>query len=673
MRAILALALATAAALPAPAPAQYAAQPPSDADRLGSVMRRVAAAPTDVGALVEAGELSVKLDDMSGAAALFARAERVDPRNARVKAGMAAILVRAERPAEALRYFQQAETLGLPPARYAADRGLAYDLLGEQERAQRDYRVALRGGPDDETARRYALSLGIAGKREAALQQLDPLVRRQDRGAWRARAFVLAMTGDVAGAEKIATTMMPGGMAAGLQPFFQRLPALSPADRAFAVHFGEVSPTPERLADARLKPALPPLGPDPTAPVQVAAAQPLPVAVAPARPAREERRRPRRDERAAATRIAVGRTPITPAAAPTPTPAPVQVAAAPAPAPRPTPAPVQVATVAPRPTVVPTPAPVQVAAVAPRPEPAPVTAATAPPPAPAPPTSAPAPVQVAAVAPAPVPEAPAPGFTSVAETAPTPAVRSEESILARIVASLTIPGAELGVAEPPRRRPEPAAVATLAAGEREASREEADREAAARTIAAAREARPEPVKPEPRTPRRPAPKEVAAADEPTPRATRRGGKAAEETAPRKPEDAPAKPGRRGAREVAEADDAKAPVTRKGRQAAAPETKKAKPAPKPEPKEPERIWVQVAGGANEGDLPKAWRAVQGKSATLKGRAAYATPLRATNRVVTGPFKTDAEARAFVNRLAKEGVSAFPFTSSAGQKLTKLPAQ
>ena len=87
-------------------------------------------------------------------------------------------------------------------------------------------------------------------------------------------------------------------------------------------------------------------------------------------------------------------------------------------------------------------------------------------------------------------------------------------------------------------------------------------------------------------------------------------------------------------------------------------------------DPPRIWVQVSGGANASDLPKAWNAVKGKAPALAGKQAYSTPLRATNRVVTGPFKTDAEARAFVNQLAKQGLSAFPFTSAKGQKMTKL---
>ena len=90
-------------------------------------------------------------------------------------------------------------------------------------------------------------------------------------------------------------------------------------------------------------------------------------------------------------------------------------------------------------------------------------------------------------------------------------------------------------------------------------------------------------------------------------------------------------------------------------------------------EPARYWVQVAGGANKGDLDRAWSDVQKKAPALAGKKAYTTPLRATNRVVTGPFKTEAEARAMVNTLAKQGVSAFTFASEAGQKMTRLDGQ
>src|SRR3546814_14323681 len=65
-------------------------------------------------------------------------------------------------------------------------------------------------GKSDETARRYALSLGISGQKDAAIAILDPLLREQDRAAWRDRAFILAMNGDVDEAEKIAKALMPG-------------------------------------------------------------------------------------------------------------------------------------------------------------------------------------------------------------------------------------------------------------------------------------------------------------------------------------------------------------------------------------------------------------------------------------------------------------------------------
>ena len=117
------------------------------------------------------------------------------------------------------------------------------------------------------------------------------------------------------------------------------------------------------------------------------------------------------------------------------------------------------------------------------------------------------------------------------------------------------------------------------------------------------------------------------------------------------------------------------VEEKPVEVALPKPKKAEPK-KVEPKkpaEPARWWVQVAGGANVNDLPKAWNALVAKSSALKGRQAWTTPLRFTNRLLTGPFKTDDEAQAFVNKLAAGGLSAFTFESEAGQKVTRLPAR
>lgn len=234
-----AMALAMVTTIPAvcaqvfvqPTPRQPQYGPQSPADELASEMRVLAVTPTDVRAMVRAGELTLKLDDATAASGFFARAERIDPNNPRIKAGKGIILLRSGRPGEALRRFAEAEQLRGDVRTFVAERALAYDLIGEQERAQRDYRLAQKSGAlndvgADETARRYALSLGISGKRDEALAQIDPLLRRSDRGAWRARAFILAMNGDGRGAERIAASMMPGGLGQGLQPFFDKLTTL---------------------------------------------------------------------------------------------------------------------------------------------------------------------------------------------------------------------------------------------------------------------------------------------------------------------------------------------------------------------------------------------------------------------------------------------------------------
>lgn len=628
-------------AAPAFAQTGFIAAANPDADSLAQEMRVLAANPRDVRALLNAGNLSARLGDTAAALAFFARAEAIDPANPRILSGRGSTLVRMERPGEALRLFQTAETQGLRVREYAADRGFAYDLLGQPVLAQADYKLALQGERDDETVRRYALSLGITGNVEEAMRQLDPLLRKSDRAAWRARAFILAMNDDIPGAERIAASMMPGNMGSSLAPFFRRLANLAPADRAFAVHFGQFSPTAARLADARQAPSLPRYIPA-TRPAQVATAQPVraPESRAPQgrdRRSRRERERDAREVAPPARRTA----PVQTAAA-----TPMQtVAAAPLPGPPPAPrreTPLVQPLPAPRADEIDAPIreaaePVQVARnETPPPErsvitpsgqggPAAVssgdTVRTAVAPAPEPSSPVPAPTTLAAtpaqqpVTTLPDSARPAAGGSEpqpVAAPAREPAppgparVGQEDSVLAAIVAGITIPGEELQIvtAAPVDLPPESALVAA----------------------APPEAARPAPVKP----------------------------------ATAKPRPEPARP------EPAKGKDAK-------------KTELAKVDPKakkPEPKtraDPARVWVQVAGGANQASLPKAWKAVVAKAPVLKGKAGWWTPLRATNRVLTGPFKSAAEAQAFVNTLSKSGVSGFVFTSEAGQKVTKLGAE
>lgn len=636
------------------APVRAFAQAPADADALGEQMRRLGSNPQDLDALLTAGELSVKLEDFSAAGAFFARAEKVDARNARAKAGEGAILVHAERPVEALRYFAMAEQLGLAPARFAGERGLAYDLLGDPGRAQRDYQAALAAGGDAEVRRRYALSLGIAGRQAQALAELDPLIRQNDRAAWRSRAFVLAMGGDAVGATRIAETMMPPGSATALQGFFAQLPRLSPVDKAFAVHFGEVQATPQRLADARLPHEAPlPVVVPPSVAVQMPA-------VGPVGDRRNRRDRNRRNEIQVAA-IALPPLPLPPAYE-----APVYappVAATPL-RDRPLTAGEQAALTAGGNRAAPVrsrrgqtfTAPVVTRALTPdeqrslaavagsrdgtssrRPDIAPIRPALPAAERPAI-TAAPIRADIAQVVPPVVPALPgatAPAVTRALTAGEQASLTAAAGPPPRPVAAAGVaPGFSTVVAAPsvgetPVAAVQPRAIPVLRQrSSRRAAYAQADsvlsRIVAGLTIPAAE-------------------LDVAPASAPSRRRAAAALKAAAD--------------RKAAVEAkAEADRDAAEQRRLARA------------------EPARIWVQIASGGNEDGLIAAWRTMRGTAPqVLTGRTGWTAPLRSLYRVLTGPFRTQAEALAVVNRLSAAGVPAFTFTSEAGQKITRLPQQ
>src|SRR3546814_17621039 len=102
-------------------------------------------------------------------------------------------MVHMENPTRALDYFGEAQLLGAPERLFLADRGLARDLLGQQDAAQRDYQLALSIAPSNELTRRYAFSPGISGAADRAVQMITPQLRTQDRGAGRSPALIPAM------------------------------------------------------------------------------------------------------------------------------------------------------------------------------------------------------------------------------------------------------------------------------------------------------------------------------------------------------------------------------------------------------------------------------------------------------------------------------------------------
>ncbi|WP_417591682.1 SPOR domain-containing protein [Parasphingorhabdus sp.] len=219
-----------------PAAAQSSGQ--SNSADLQNALRRIANDSNDSSALADAGLAALELGDMRAAIGFLAKADQIYSSSGRVKAGLGRALLAEENPFGAIRYFDQAVANGIAVREIAEDRGLAYDLIGRNRDAQKDYELAMRYGSSDELVARYALSLGISGDVERAEAQLAPLLQKSDRDAWRNRAFIYAMNGKKKDAENIIEQTMERRMAKAIKPFFDRMPKLTAAQKAAAVHLG---------------------------------------------------------------------------------------------------------------------------------------------------------------------------------------------------------------------------------------------------------------------------------------------------------------------------------------------------------------------------------------------------------------------------------------------------
>lgn len=209
-----------------------------NSEDLQDALRRIARNSNDSSALADAGLAALKLGDTRAAIGFLAKADQIYPNSGRVKAGLAQALLIEENPFGALRYFDEAVKNGAPLRSIATDRGLAYDLIGRNADAQKDYELALRYGDNDKLRSRYAISLGISGNMAKAEEVLNPLLQKSDRDAWRNRAFLLAMNDRKKDANGIARQTMQRRMANAIKPFFDRMPKLTAAQKAAAIHLG---------------------------------------------------------------------------------------------------------------------------------------------------------------------------------------------------------------------------------------------------------------------------------------------------------------------------------------------------------------------------------------------------------------------------------------------------
>lgn len=206
--------------------------------RLNDALNRLAKSPQDVEALVAAGQASLELGDAQAAIGFYRRALTLQPGSARIKAGLAGAYVLSEDPFTAIELFDEAEKDGPIAPERLADRGLAFDLVGDNQTAQFYYRQSLARAPSDETLRRLALSQAIARDRKGMDQTLAPLLQKQDKAAWRTRAFGLAILGQADEAESIAKQTMPAEMATAITAYLRYMPRLTAAQQAAAANLG---------------------------------------------------------------------------------------------------------------------------------------------------------------------------------------------------------------------------------------------------------------------------------------------------------------------------------------------------------------------------------------------------------------------------------------------------
>jgi Flp pilus assembly protein TadD len=643
-----------------------------DTMNLNAALNRVAQNPRDANALIDAGNAALTLGDTDAAIGFYRRAGQVAPQDGRVKAGLAGAYVRNGDPFSAIPLFDAAEQAGASSTDMLSDRGLAFDLVGNGPKAQAYYRAALARGSNDEVLRRLALSLAISGDRRGAEAALSPLLVRQDKAAWRTKAFALAILGQTEEAVTLTQATMPPNLAAAMAPYLRYMRTLTPAQQASAANLGQF---PRASEIGRVDPRM------------AIYAPPRPVALAVADTSQQGSGRGGRgrrgsDSQSSSTRtsalaqaasaasqpirrpnsilppfvphrapaMAVNTTVTRPAAV---TPVadgkagaaaiqPARAAIAAAPPPVASPALAQAAVASPVASPLPAaaapaaPPPVSVAAA---PQSATIVAAAPS----AAPTSTPATVAVASVAAAPT-AVPAPGFTSLGsgaartEVAAFDLARASAAPSAVPVAVAPVVTAPIAAATPIAATPAVSSAGAVAA-------------APASGPAPGPVAIPAPVIAAPVTPPPAAPPVV-----PQPSRTQSLAEAFSEFAAPVGEATPA-PGAVDIRRIRPLREL------------SPEMRAAQLAAKtpPPPSHPSRIWVQVATGRDRTALAGDWRRMARQSAELfRNRKANVTAWGQSNRLLAGPFETEAAAVTFVAQLRRADVpGAFVWTSPAGQ--------
>jgi Flp pilus assembly protein TadD len=215
------------------------AVPNNNSMNLNAALVRLGRNPKDFDALVDAGNAALAIGDVEASVGFFTRADQISPGNPRVRGGLASAYVQIGNPYDAIPLFDSLEQSVAADARMLVDRGLAYDLVADNVTAQRFYRQVLASGPNDEASRRLAVSLAITGDKRGSASALSSMLMRRDMAAWRARAFALAILDQTDEAVAVVNSTLPASLSGSIGPYLRYMPRLTPAQQAAAANLGQ--------------------------------------------------------------------------------------------------------------------------------------------------------------------------------------------------------------------------------------------------------------------------------------------------------------------------------------------------------------------------------------------------------------------------------------------------
>jgi Flp pilus assembly protein TadD len=151
--------------------------------------------PANADALLRKGEASYRLGDLATARTSFLAVLSKQPDSYEAQLGMGRVELASNARAAQIR-FQRLAALQPRNVTALTDLGIAYDLLGQHDTAQRMYRMALTIAPDLVSARsNLGLSLALSAQPDMAMQVLRPLDATRAQSARMRENLTTVMSG----------------------------------------------------------------------------------------------------------------------------------------------------------------------------------------------------------------------------------------------------------------------------------------------------------------------------------------------------------------------------------------------------------------------------------------------------------------------------------------------